>query len=696
MRQTNKLKDVLRRSLDGLDASWAASFDERRQALEDRRFYSIAGAQWEGSLGEQFENKPKFEFNKVHLSVIRIFNEYRNNPITVDFVAKDMADNQKLAETCAMLYRADEQDSCAEEAYDNSFEEKVGGGFGGYRLRTCYEDEGDEDNEDQRIRIEPITDADQCLFFDVDSKRQDKADAKRGWLLTPMAPESYKEKYGVDVTSLEIASDYDFDWVSKDVVYVAEYYEEEDQGYTIYEYESPTGETEKYTDDDFADEEDEDHEGPTLRETLEATGWTLTKSRKITRKRIHKYIHDGSQILEDCGLIAGECIPLVPEFGKRWYVDGVERFMGHVRLAKDPQRLKNMQISKLAEFAALSSMEKPILTPQQIAGHQHMWQEDNVQQYPFLLINPMEDAAGQMIPAGPVGYTKPPTIPPAMAVLLQGTDTDLSDILGNQQLGEKMEPNQSGKAVELIQNKLDMQAFIYTSNAAKARKRGGEIWLSMAKDVYATKGRKMRGLTADGKAEMLEIGRDVLEDGKVVQENDLSRAKFEVTTDVGPASSSRRAATVRALSNIALIVQDPAERQAIVGTLMLNMEGAGLEDLREFYRKKMVAMGAAKPTDEDKKEMEAAQENAQPDPNTQLVIAAAQKEQALAAKAEADTLHVVEKTKQTTADTIKTLSEVGELEQRQAIEAMNALNPPDQGNASQPAPTAENGEINAG
>ena len=89
MKQTKKLEDVLKCSLEGLDASYTASEDERRQALEDREFYSVAGKQWAGKLGEQFENKPKFESNKVHLAVIRIINEYRNNPVTVDFISKD-------------------------------------------------------------------------------------------------------------------------------------------------------------------------------------------------------------------------------------------------------------------------------------------------------------------------------------------------------------------------------------------------------------------------------------------------------------------------------------------------------------------------------------------------------------------------------------------------------------------------------
>ena len=81
--------------------------DERLQCLQDRRFYSLCGAQWEGPLNDQYENKPKFEVNKIMLAVIRIVNEYRNNRITVDYVSKDGSENDKLAEVCDGLYRGD-------------------------------------------------------------------------------------------------------------------------------------------------------------------------------------------------------------------------------------------------------------------------------------------------------------------------------------------------------------------------------------------------------------------------------------------------------------------------------------------------------------------------------------------------------------------------------------------------------------
>ena len=138
-----QLANLHAEALAEFDNIQSALRDERLQCLQDRRFYSLAGSQWEGPLWDIYENKPKFEVNKIHLAVIRIINEYRNNRITVDFVSKDGEARDDLADTLDGLYRADEQDSVADEAYDNAFEEAVGGGFGAWRLRTIYEDEED-------------------------------------------------------------------------------------------------------------------------------------------------------------------------------------------------------------------------------------------------------------------------------------------------------------------------------------------------------------------------------------------------------------------------------------------------------------------------------------------------------------------------------------------------------------------------
>lgn len=659
--KTERLRNVHARAVRHFDAIQASVRDERMQALKDRRFYSIASAQWEGPLGLQFENKPRFEMNKIHLAVIRIINEYRNNRIDVDFTAKDGSQNDKTADACDGLYRADEQDSGAQEAFDNAFEEAVGGGFGAIRLRTQYEDEYDEDDTRQRICIEPVFDADSTVFFDLDAKRQDKADAKRAYVLTGLTYDAYEEEYGMSPASWpKDIQQAEFDWCTPDIVYVAEYYEIEEKKELILFFEgiSLTDSEPQKKRIPASDLEEED--GAALLAELQATGFKEVSRKRIKTCRVHKYIMDGAQVLEDCGYIAGKCIPVIPNYGKRWFVDGVERFMGHVRLATDAQRLKNMLISALAEISAQGSVEKPIVTPEQIMGHQVMWSEDNVKRYPYLLINQTFDGNGMPIPAQPIAYTKAPNIPPALAALLQITEQDLQDLLGNQQAGEQLQPNMSGKAVELVQNRLDMQVFIYMSNFAKCVKRVGEVWLSMAQDIYVEDGRQMKTVANDG-----AVGSLVLNQPKIdpdthenYLENDLSSAKLDVNVEVGPSSTSKRQATVRALTGMMQLTQDPETQNVLTSLAMMNMEGEGIGDIRQFFRQKLLRMGAIQPTEEEKKELAAEVQNQAPDPNAVYLQAAAEKQRADALKAAAETELTGAKIGNTQADTIVKLAGV--------------------------------------
>ena len=665
MTKDEKLQGVFQNALEQFDTIQSAMRDERQQCLEDRRFATIAGAQWEGALGEQFENKPKFEVNKIHLSVMRIINEYRNNRITVDFLSKDGNDNDELADTCDGLYRADEQYSVADEAYDNAFEEAATGGFGAWRLRTVYEDEYDEDADEQRILIEPIYDADTTVFFGLDAKRQDKSDAKCCYVLTPYTPRAYEEEYGDDPASWpKEISEQEFDWSTPDAIYVAEYYKVEETTETIRIFQTLGGKEERYAPADFeADEE--------LETYLASVGSKEVRQKKVKRKKVHKYLMSGGGILEDCGYIAGTEIPIIPVYGKRWFVDNIERCMGHVRLAKDAQRLKNMQLSKLGEISALTPIEKPIFMPEQVLGHENRWAEDNLKNYPYMLVNPITDANGQEMPAGPIGYTKPPQVPQAMAALLQITEQDMQDILGKQEAGEELVSNVSGKAIEMIQSRLDMQSFIYMSNMAKAVKRCGEIWLSMAKDVLVEPGRKMKAMGVQGDMEPIVLSTPILnqDTGEIEYENDLSQAKFDVAVDVGPSSSSKRAATVRSLVGMIQISQDPSDRAVLTAMAMMNMEGEGISDVRDYFRGKLVQMGVIKPTDEEAEEMAMAAQNQQPDPQSLYLQAEATKSQAQAIKAEADTEYTLARAEETRAKTIDTLSGIENKDRESAVKA---------------------------
>lgn len=656
-----RLKSIHAQALAEFDRAQSACHDERMLALSDRRFVSIPGAMWEGALSEQFANKPMLEVNKIMLALIRIYNEYRNNRITVNFVSKNGDEYDRLAETCNGLYRADEQDSSADEAYDNAFEEAAAGGFGAWRLRTEYEDDEDDEDERQRICIEPIFDADSCVFFDVDAKRQDKSDAKHCWVLTGMSRQAYIDEWDDDPTQWpKEVGQVEFDWNAPDLVYVAEYYRVEEKRETIRIYQTIAGDEERYTDADFEAD-------PELEAMLAAVGTVEVRTKRVKRRRVRKCIMSGGGILDDCGYIVGKYIPVIPVYGKRWFIDGIERFMGHVRLAKDSARLKNMQITQLAEISAKSSVQKPIMHPEEVAGHQVMWSEDNIRDYPYLLRNPVEDREGNPVYGAPIQYTQPPAIPPAMAALLQLTETDMAEILGSGQQADKMVSNISGKAVEMIQQRLDMQTFIYMSNMAKAMRRCGEVWLSMAKDVYVEEGRKMK--TVDN---MEQVSSTILmqpvvgEGGEVEYENDISEAQFDVAVDVGPSFTSRRDATVRALTGMMQVTSDPQDIKVLSAAAMMNMEGEGLSDIRDYYRRQLVQMGVVKPTDEEARQMQEASANAQPDAQQSYLMAEAQKSTALAEKAAADT-------ELTRAKTVETLAGIDMDQRRAAIETAQAI-----------------------
>ena len=669
LNKEQRFQNIHQQAMTEFDRVQTSVRDERLQCLQDRRFYSIAGAQWEGPLGDQYENKPRFEVNKIHLSVIRIINEYRNNRIAVDFVSKDGDANDKLTETCNGLYRADERDSGAEEAYDNAFEEAVGGGYGAWRLRTAYEDDENDEDERQRIRIEPIYDADSSVFFDLDAKRQDKADAKYCFVLYSMTREAYRAEWNDDPTTWpKVVHQYEFDWDTPDVVFVAEYYRVEETRETVRIFLTIQGEEERYMQADFDADE-------TLEETLAAVGTVEVRQKRIKRKRVRKYIMSGGGILDDMGYIAGKNIPIVPVYGKRWFVDNVERCMGHVRLAKDPQRLKNMQLSKLGEISALSSIEKPILVPEQVSGHQVMWAEDNLRNYPYLLINPITGPNGETQAAGPVAYTKSAQIPPAMAALLALTEQDMAEILGSSQQADKMVSGISGKAVELIQTRLDMQTFIYMSNMAKAVRRCGEIWLSMSKDIYVEEKRKMKTVGAMEEVGSIELMKPQIDEetGELIYENNLGDALFDVAVDVGPSSSSRRDATVRALTGMMQVTTDPTTQQVLQAMAIMNMEGEGIGDIKEYFRKQLVQMGVLKPTEEEQQQMMEAQANVPQDPQTAYLLAEAAKAQALAIKAQADTELTLARSEETKAKTIQTLSSVDIDERKSAIETAEKI-----------------------
>lgn len=642
----------LTRILAAFDAVACAEQEERSAALEDRRFVTIAGAQWDGDWGDQFENSLKVEIDKTAQGVERIIDQYKSNRVIVNFREVDKGASAETAETLNGMFRADFYRSHGPEVFDNAFEEGASGGYGGFRLTNEYVDDYDPEDERQHISFEAITDADQSLFFGP-SKLYNKADAPWGLLITAHTEAAFRDRWpDAQFTSWpEGFPKPVYDWFTPDVTRVAEYYEVEEKSANCRYFEHlATGETRKEFDLTGAES------AAIVRE-----GWKILRVRKVKRRRIAKWVLSGCEVLEPKKYIAGDQIPLVPYFGKRRVVDGVERVRGHVRKAKDPQRVYNSQIAKLTEQAALAPQERPIFTPEQVAGHEQSWAEANINRSPYQLINPILGPDGAPLPAGPIGKIEPPTLNPVMAALIQITANDIAELTNSDDAASETKSNVSADAMDIAATRIDDKAAGYIDNMKQSVQRAGEIWLAMAREVYWEEGREVETIDTEGQtpgtATLAEPYTDPDTKSYSIR-NDIATGRYRVISDVAEATTTRRDKTVRTLNAIgqAVAAYDPELAQACTLTALLNMDGEGMDDLQAWGRKKGLASGLVKPSEQEQREMDEAAQNQQPDPQAALLLAMAKEKEALAGKAGQDTELSAAKVEETKAKTVETLA----------------------------------------
>lgn len=669
------------------DRAYSPQQDVREKCVEATRFARVPGGQWEGAtaagtkLDDQFEKYPKFEINKVATELNRIISEYRNNRITVKFRPGDREASEELANKLNGLFRADYEETDGGEACDNAFDDAATGGFGCFRLTSMLVNEYDPMDERQRIAIEPVYDPSRSVWFDPDAKKYDKSDALWAFCMYSLSPEKYEAEYGktppssLDTTTI---TSWEYDWFAPEVVYIAKYYEVRKESVDVISYQQPiTGEIATYDSDQIEDIEDE----------LADAGFIEVARRSVKRRRVYVSVVDGDNFLEKPRRIPGEHIPLIPVYGKRWFIDDIERVEGHIAKAMDPQRLYNLQVSMLADTAAQDPGSIPTMDPEQVKGYETHWANRNKKRPAYLPIRPPRDKQGNPIgPAAPASYTPQAQLSPAIATMLQLTSADIQEVTGGSQAMQQMPSNISQETVSNLMNRSDMASFIYLDNMAKSLKRAGEVWLSMAREVYGSD-REVRVVNEDGTDDIALMNAQIVDrqTGNVVALNDLSTGRYDVTVDVGPSYTARRDATVSALTQVlqTMLPQDPM-RPVIQGIILDNLDGEGMDDFKEFNRKQLLTTGAVKPRNQKEQqivqEAQMAAQN-QPDPNMVLAQAQMVAAQAEAQKAQNETAQVQIKAfsaqqdaQLSQAQVVKTLVDAKATDAKSVQDALKVLN----------------------
>lgn len=646
--------------------------EQRDCANEDMRFVNVTGGMWEGFLEDEFGDRTKLEFDIISNYIQRYIGQWNQSRVGVEFKPDDSNTSEEDAELLNGIYRADFRQFSGKMSIDNSVDEQATCGYGAFKLATKFVDEEDPENDFQRIEWRPIHNAYNSVIWDKAAKRIDKRDAQHCTELVSFTVDSFKKKYpDENPVSAYTPRTRRFENTSistPNLVYIAKRYEIERKEVSVFVYNNlTTNKIEVYSEEDHKLIEDE----------LKSNDLkTFVRERKVLKQTVHVTVFSGDKILQPKKRIAGKYIPIIPIYGYHSYIDGVEWYRGLVRKLIDAARLYNMQVSQLAENSASTGQEVPIFDPAQVEGGiADLWADRNSK--PYLLARALRDKDGNIIHHGPTSYLKPAQLDGNTQSLLQIVPAFVTDTTGGAPQ-DTIDPQSSGKAINAMQKREDLNTQAMMDNVANAIEWSGVVYESMATEVYSQK-RMVNTIGKDGTESEQMLFKTVLDDktGRLVEANNIIGKKFRVYSDIGPQYDTLREDTVETLKGLLEVLRDqPSGQQytdAIIATMLENATGTGMTPIREIARKNLILQGLQKPETEEEKQMLAEAQQPQEDPQAALVAAAAEQATAEARERESKVLDNTASAQKKQAETQKTAVETQILQQESEVNIIKTL-----------------------
>lgn len=509
-----KNEKLLKRIHDRHKVMTEADQENRRLALEDIKFVSVPGAQWDENMKQERGSRPCYEFNKLRINSKKVINEIRANRPSGKVRGVEDSD-RKSAEIMEGIIRNICNVSDMDTIVDYAAQYQVDGGMGAWRITTDY---ADPMAFNQDAKIEPIHNP-FCLYADPSSRDILKRDAE-DWILTEkISKASYEARWPkAEKVSFE-ASEFDDEdeWEDDESVRICEYWYKE------------RAEKEIWLLDDrkVIDSTTEEAKG------LESQ---VVNRRTVKYDKIWMCIASGDAILEGPTEWAGSMFPFVIVYGEYVVIDGKTYWYGLHRFSKDAQRSYNVSRTSIAETIAMSPQAKFWATPEQAKGHTDKWAEAHRKNFPFLMFNPDQKNPGAPQRMGGAD------IPVA---LIQETQLASQEIDATQGVFEpgrgEREGSQSGRAIYALQQQGSVVTFNFPDNIGKGILRTYEILIDLIPKIYDSE-RELRIIGPDGEEDYITVNTHTQdrETGEMVKVNDLNRGRYDSTITIGPSFTTKR------------------------------------------------------------------------------------------------------------------------------------------------------------
>ena len=530
--------------------------NNRVEALDDLKF--AGGDQWPVEIQNSrlLESRPYLTINKIDAYCRQITNQQRQQRPRMKAHGMNNDSDEKVAEIFTGICRHIENQSDADSAYDNAFDFAVRMGWGFWRITHDYPR---PDSFDQEIYIKRIENP-FMVYFDPNSNEPDGSDAEKCLITEVISKEAFRKMYpGADDGggfTPRGTGDSQSEWITREDIRVAEYFYTErkrmkllllSDGTTCYEDEKP-------------------------KETvMQDAGIYVVSKRETIKKQIKWCKLTGMQILEQRDW-AGSYIPVVPVYGQQLIVDSKKKKFGLTRMAKDPQRMYNFWSTALTESVALAPKAKFLLAEGQDEGHEMEWNQANIKSMPVLRYK-QTDSEGRTAPVPTRIQPEPP--PAGMVTALQGLDGDLKAVVGIYDPTQLPNGNQSGKAINGMQQQTDMTNFHYYDNLTRSIRQTGRIIVDLIPHIY-DKERVLRIIGADGKGELVTLNQPGVDDQGVEKVlNDVTVGQYDVVMETGPGYASKRAEAFDSM--VQMLSVDPTLMQTAGDLIFRNSDFPGAD-----------------------------------------------------------------------------------------------------------------------
>lgn len=617
-----KLEDI---KLDMNDSA-AACYEANRECLEDYEFATVTGAMWKGSYEEQFRNKPKPEINQIFGPINRLLGQKERLEMNAVIVPNSEEATEEDSDLLQSRWRNDFQSSYGVEALNNSDQEAFFSGFGAYKIVAKYEDEENPSKDKQVLCVEPVMSAAASVIYGP-SLRKDKSDCTQAWELIRTSRKEIEAEYGESVSSVNMQIAW-FDWdtdTQKDI-YLANYYEVVTKTITTYDidgYIITSG-------DGIKDEAGNKVSRSDLKLLLDNNEYTQTR-KKV--KRVEYALISGDKILKTSST-PFKRVPIIPQYGYYYVINGIEYYFGEVRKRRDPQMFSNCYHSSLMEIMQAPQVEKPEYTPEQIARHAGKRNKADIDGDSFVMSDPIKNLDGSIAHIGPIGKQSPPQIGSGLAAAGQQLQSTLIDMAGT---GTSTVPsNAAADAIKQVNDRQDDTFQPLMQNSMFANKAACETWIDAAQVLYFSNPRKIRILAQDGQFSQVDTVQYSTDDeGNYGPYGNSARGKYTVQVKVGESHKSKKEAELdTTLKMLNFADTNTPQGQLLLNQAIISTTGEGGERSRKVANYQiidnMIALGLdPEPKTEEEKEYVAqkqkqiaeASQNKEPDANTLLAEA---------------------------------------------------------------------------